>query len=294
MDFAISWNAAGSSMDQAEDYRFLDTHDGDTPHIRMPIRLLSVDTPEITANNEAGAKRIDAAFRDLAKWMSSGLTGVSDGLRDYLVPRLATGRAGSLQFQQGQAASFFAAEAYRRRLARPDGSQRKLFVRLAEEPFDANMRLLAYVAPNLTKDEIKELPFDAPERATFNLNLVEAGHAEAFVLFPSIPSARNLRLLIEASEAAEAAGIGVWEKADEKLAAYEYRMLERLYRETLAKNQGQEPKPEDRNPTRRRYCVDVTTGVLHDPEDYLRVPSARRLFIPADRLAEAKAKLGLD
>jgi hypothetical protein len=45
-------------------------------------------------------------------------------LADFLVPKLATGRAGSLQLQQGRDASAFAKQRFQERLALPDGSQR--------------------------------------------------------------------------------------------------------------------------------------------------------------------------
>jgi hypothetical protein len=65
-----------------------------------------------------------------------------------LVPKLITGRAGSLQLQQGRDASSVAKQRFQERLTRPDGPQRKLFIRMADSPFDDNGRLLVYVAPN--------------------------------------------------------------------------------------------------------------------------------------------------
>jgi hypothetical protein len=64
-----------------------------------------------------------------------------------LVPKLATGRASRLQLEQGREASAFAKQRFQERLTQPDGSQRKLFVRMADSPFDDNGRLLAYVPP---------------------------------------------------------------------------------------------------------------------------------------------------
>jgi hypothetical protein len=39
----------------------VDVTDGDTPNLRMPVRMLSVDTPEVTADTAAGAARIDGS-----------------------------------------------------------------------------------------------------------------------------------------------------------------------------------------------------------------------------------------
>lgn len=40
----------------------VDVTDGDTPNIRLPVRLLSVDTPEVTARTDQRAQAIDQEF----------------------------------------------------------------------------------------------------------------------------------------------------------------------------------------------------------------------------------------
>ncbi|HKQ00418.1 MAG TPA: hypothetical protein VJ735_08810 [Actinomycetes bacterium] len=40
----------------------MDVTDGDTPNIRLPVRLLSVDTPEVTARTDQRAQAIDQEF----------------------------------------------------------------------------------------------------------------------------------------------------------------------------------------------------------------------------------------
>jgi endonuclease YncB( thermonuclease family) len=128
-------------------------------------------------------------------------------LADFLLPKLATGRAGSLQLAQGRDASAFAKQRYQERLTKPDGSQRKLFVRMADSPYDDNGRLLGYVAPNYTERERRTMT--RAQRATFNLELVEAGHAAPFIIYPSIPGELDLPLLLEAASAAVAAPRGI-------------------------------------------------------------------------------------
>jgi hypothetical protein len=61
----VLWSPAGTSMPNLGDRPLLDVTDGDTPNIRMPIRMLSVDTPEVTAKTPAGAARVDAEFAQL-------------------------------------------------------------------------------------------------------------------------------------------------------------------------------------------------------------------------------------
>jgi hypothetical protein len=69
------------------------------------------------------------------------------------------------------------------------------------------------------------------QRATFNLDLVEAGHAAPFVIYPSVPGELDLPLLLEAASAAVAAPRGIWANP-ETLLAYEYRAMEKLFQVT--------------------------------------------------------------
>ncbi|MET9340348.1 hypothetical protein [Nonomuraea sp. NPDC003804] len=45
-------------------------------------------------------------------------------------------------------------------------------------------------------------PRDDPRRRTFNLNMIAAGWAATFVIYPSIPPASDLNLLLAEAEAA--------------------------------------------------------------------------------------------
>jgi hypothetical protein len=118
------------------------------PEMTLDFRMLSVDTPEVTARTEQRAVAVDAEFAQLAEWIEQGRAPISAPLAAVLLPKLATGAAGRLQRAQGMAASAFAKQNIETRLTRPNGSKRNLFIRTADTPFDSIHRLLAYVAPD--------------------------------------------------------------------------------------------------------------------------------------------------
>src|SRR5918993_6134638 len=179
-----TWASTGQTLGLTDRYKLIDVHDGDTPNIRMPIRMLSVDTPEVTARSEAGAARVDAKFVELADWIDQGRAPISPALAAALLPKLATGKAGTLHYSQGKQASAFAKQNAETRLTRPNGSRRNLFLRTADSPFDSNHRMLAYVAPDYSAAE--RAAMSRAERSTFNLDLVTHGWAAPFVLYPSV------------------------------------------------------------------------------------------------------------
>lgn len=286
----IMWSPAGVTMQSVGARAVVDVTDGDTPNIRMPIRMLSVDTPEVTARSEARARAIDEEFGQLAEWIGHGRAPISRRLADVVVPKLATGWAGTLQFQQGRDASAFTKANMEQRLTRPDGSKRKLFTRVAQRPFDDNGRLLAYVAPDYTATELRTLP--RRERATFNLDLVATGWAAPFIIYPSIPGELDLPLLIEAAVGATLARRGIW-ASDETLPAYEYRAMEKLYHVTKKIVEGADLRAGEAYSWRSRYCADMRTRTLHGPEDYSDIPPPYRLWIWPTDVAEAVGRLNL-
>lgn len=288
----IFWAPAGATMPSLGSRALVDgtEGDGDTPSLRMPVRMLSVDTPEVTAETEEQARVMDRNLQQLAAWIREGQALIDARLAEHLLPKLETGKAGTLQFEQGLAASAFAKQNMHERLLRPDGTKRNLFIRVADTPFDGNFRLLAYLAPNYSKKELSQL--DRRQRATFNLDLVTKGWAAPFVIYPSIPKAPDLALLIRAAAEARAGKHGIWHQGA-TLPAYEYRAVEKLFHLTKKKIAGQVQDPADLFAWRERYCVDMRTRVLHDPDDYFTVEPEYRLWIwPAD-LKEAVARLNL-
>lgn len=277
----VLWMPVGATMPMLGSRTLVDVTDGDTPNVRMPIRMLSVDTPESTAGSEEGAGRVDGRFAELATWIRDGRAPIERGLADYLLPRLDTGAAGTLQWTQAQAAKAFLAAQIERRLARPPGQPpRTLFIRTADAPFDDNHRLLAYIAPNYSERERATLTRE--QRATFNLDLVESGWAAPFVIYPSVPGERDLPLLVGKALDAMSAGRGIWAD-DATLLAYEYRMCEKLHRVTRRIVEGQVLDAAERASWRERYVADMRSRALFGPEAYPRVPPAYRLWIwPAD------------
>lgn len=68
----IFWAPAGANMPSLGARALVDTTDGDTPNLRMPVRMLSVDTPEVTARTADRASDIDQEFKQLAQWIRQG------------------------------------------------------------------------------------------------------------------------------------------------------------------------------------------------------------------------------
>ena len=286
----VLWAPAGVTMPSLGSKALVDVHDGDTPNIRMPVRMLSIDTPEVTAGSEAGAAKIDQNFADLAQWIRDGKAPVSSAFAEYILPKLATGKAATLQLQQGNAAAAYATSNVDARLTRPNGTKRRLFVRTANSPFDTHGRLLAYLAPDYSAKERRELT--RAQRSTFNLDMVTAGWAATFVIYPSIPGELDLPLLVDAAATARTAGTGAW--ADELgMPGYEYRSLERLHEVTAKIVAGQDVTPADRFAWRERYCADMRNRVLHGPEGYPAVPAEYRLWLWTADVAEAMSRLNL-
>lgn len=286
----ILWQPAGLNLPALGSRALVDVTDGDTPNIRMPVRMLSVDTPEVTARTEARAATIDAEFSELAAWIRAGKAPVSPAFAEHLLPRLETGGAASLQLRQGQAASAFLKERIEQRLKRPKGAPRALFVRAAEQPFDDNGRLLAYLAPNYSARELAELSRE--QRATFNLDLVASGWAAPFVIYPSVPGELDLPLLLAAALGAIERRRGLWAEPL-ALLAYEYRAVERLHGITKRLVGGEQVAARDRFAWRERYCADMRDRRLHGPEDYLDVPPAYRLWVWPRDVQDAVSRLNL-
>ncbi|MEU4560504.1 thermonuclease family protein [Actinoplanes sp. NPDC023936] len=285
----VFWAPAGASMPTLGARALVDVTDGDTPNLRMPVRMLSVDTPEVTARNEQRAAATDTEFLQLAEWIRKGLAPISAALGEFLLPRLETGRAGTLHFEQGQAASAFGKQNIAARLARPTGRPRDIFIRVADSPFDSAHRLLAYVAPDYTERERREIPKRL--RPTFNLDLVVAGQAATFIIYPSVPGAEDLALLVDAAASARSRGLGIW-SSPETLLAYEYRAMEDLYKITKKKVEN-EPLDADERSWRERYCADMRNRVLHGPEDYSGIDPEYRLWIWPVDLRDAVSRLNL-
>ena len=287
----ILWTPAGQNLPSLGSKSLLDISDGDTPNVRMPIRMLSIDTPEVTARSANGALKVDNEFSQLAEWIRNGIAPVSNSFSEYILPKLENIDAGTLQFTQGKEASSFHKSIVEERLNRPGSTvQRKLFIRNADSPFDKYGRLLAYVAPSYSKKERQQM--SRLERATFNLNLIESGWAAPFIIFPNIPGELDLPLYIEMSVSAIELNKGQYQN-EFSLPGYEYRMCEKLYDISKKIDEGDSLSSYQRLAWRSRYCVDIRNRQLLGPEHYFTIPEPYRLWIWPDDVQRAISMLNL-
>lgn len=283
---AIFWTPAGITLDAPGTEQLVDVTDGDTPNIRMPIRMLSIDTPETYPDGP----RLDAVFAAPVPWIERGTAPIDPVLAEALLPELRTPEPPSRHEAAGERAEEVFGRLLEERLVRPDGSRHTLFLRTADEPFDKNGRFRAYIAPTYSRAELGKL--SRRERATFNLLLVEAGWAAPFVLYPSIPGELDLPLLHAAARTAIAEGRGIW--ADPLLLLpYEFRALERLARLKEKLDKGEKPSSAELWSWTSRYCADTTTRLLYRPQRYVEVAPEDRLFIWPEEVRDAAARLGL-
>lgn len=286
----IFWTPAGENLPDLGSRSLVDISDGDTPTIRMPIRMLSVDTPEVTAHSEAGAKKVDEKFVQLAQWIREGKAPVSRAFADYILPKVETGTAGTLHYSQGKTASDFAKQNIEKRLTRESGTKRTLFIRTADAPFDPNHRLLAYIAPNYSAKELATL--SRAERSTFNLDLIASGWASPFIIFPNIPGEQDLPLYLHLAVQAYEQKRGIWADAL-TLPAYEYRMCEKLYGISKKLADGEVLRSTERYAWRSRYCADMRDRLLYGPESYMKVPPPYRLWLWSTDVQKAVGALNL-
>lgn len=287
----ILWAPAGKNLPSLGSMSLVDVTDGDTPNIRMPIRMLSIDTPEVTAQSSEGAAKADEKFDQLTTWIKNGTAPVSKEFRDYILPKLEYSTPGTLQYNQGKRASAHHNDLAEKKLARPGPENRRnLFIRSPEVPFDSCGRLLAYVAPSYSREERQMMT--RKDRATFNLLMVKSGWAAPFIIFPNIPGELDLPLYLEAAVEAEISGKGQYETIL-SIPGYEYRMLERLYTISKKLDSGERISYPDQLRWRARYCADMRNRKLWGPEKYYNIPPAYRIWIWPDDVQKAIGMLNL-
>ncbi len=291
MPLKIFWTPIGITLDTIREKRLVDITDGDTPNIRMNVRMLSIDTPEKNPTGEIRNRdELQALFQDTAAWIDGGESPVREALAAFLAPRLARADAVAAHLAQGAEATAFHERLAEEKLRRPSGSTRPLFVRVADERFDQYGRLLAYVAPSYTAEERRQL--SRRERATFNLEIVASGWGASFLIFPSVPGEDDLPMLQAEAKAAAEGGLGAW--ADPLvLTGYEFRMAERLAALRKAVKAGRRVQAEDWFGWIERYCCDIETALLYGPQDYVKVAPWNRLFIWPRDVRRAVAELNL-
>jgi endonuclease YncB( thermonuclease family) len=264
------------------------TSDGDTPVIDQPVRMVSVDTPE--KQHYAGLPPTAQAKLDRCRQRLQDGTydALPEGLRDYLVGRL-TADAAERHIAAGLGASAAFEALQDQRLTRPDGSRRRVAVIPAGEFIDRYGRLLAYLAPWFAGPPGDPLPpKDAPERRTFNLDMVASGWGAMFLIYPSLPRNDDLNLLLEAAEVAWDEKRGAWAGfGEDLLLGYEFRAAIKLGVQDL-----EDPAAAIAD-AYQRHCVDLRDLHLVGRFGYHQVPPSQRLWIWEADLAQAKLDLAL-
>ena len=274
MKFPISYDPEKLALGDAP--KFVSATDGDTPTIQLPIRMLGVDAPEL---HYAGATQINPGKfdKDLEKFLTGKGKQLDAGLRAYLKPRLkakpstrhiVAGKAAHDHFQSIVAARL---DRGKNKITGKPLVPRHLFTMISEQVFDKYGRLLAYVAPSYTKDERDKIP--ESKRPTFNLQMVQEGHAISLLIFPNVPKAADLARIRDAVKSARQHKRGFWKDKTPLLHAYEYRWIV----DTLS---GKRNGPD-------RYCGDFVTGKLYKPQQYYLVPEENRLWFYDTDIGEA-------
>ena len=298
MALSVFWQPAGINLDQLgttqpsrDQHGNAKISDGDTPKIEVSVRMLSMDTPEksVTARGLSKDEMLEFTPR-LPDWFDSGLSPVPAPLAEHLKPRVERDTAIETHWDQGDRATEVLRDIMSERLTRPNGGERSLFVRAADERFDRYGRLLAYVAPSYTWEERRTMT--RHERRTFNFQMVELGWAATLVIYPSIPGEQDLPMLHAAARKAVDDGLGIWAEPL-SLLAYEYRMLERLVLLLQKQENNEDIRSSDWTGWVTRYCADMETGLLYPPTEYFRVDPWNRLFIWRDDVRAAVSALNL-
>lgn len=285
----IFWDPLGDQLDSLGNKKNSGTPaDGDTPYIRTPIRMLGIDTPETNYPTIGSPANSDDKLLELAELLQTGKYNVDQGLVDFLLPKLITGTAGTLQKEQGEKAKKVFKELLDEKLTKPNGTKRSLFVYSADEPFDHYGRLLAYLSPKYTDKEKNEDQFK--NRETFNYLMIANGWASSIMIYPNLPKNSDLRKTRIAGKKAVEEGLGAW--ADDKmLTGYEWRMCIKLYK-AIKKLKGENTHVKESNWT-TRFCMDMTTLQVYYPQEYYKVQPYNRIFIWGEDIRDAVAKLNL-
>lgn len=254
---------------------FVSATDGDTPTIQTPIRMLGMDAPELHYGGATAQSpgKFDAAF---STFLAGAGQDLDAGLKRYLAARLdATASTRHIQAGGTAFAHYQQIVAERlRRVSDKTGKEltpRKLFTMVSEQVFDRYGRMLAYVAPAYEKEELKAIP--AAQRPTFNLQMMQDGHAVSLIIYPNIPGVEDLALVHGAISDARRDGKGIWKSRTPVLHAFEFRWI-------IDMLGGKRAGPD-------RFCGDFTNGKLYAPQKYYLVPEEARLWFYAEDVAAA-------
>ena len=286
----IFWDPKGFQLDSIGRKSYLRATDGDTPYVSVPIRMLSIDTPEVHYPGNQSPSKQDDRLKQLADWIEDGEAPINKDLGEFILPKIVTGAAGTLQKNQGEEASDHFKEMIDQDLTKPRGTKRKVFLHASEEHFDAYGRLLAYMSPQYSSKELATMPRE--KRSTFNLKMVESGWAAPFLIYPSIPRHSDLVRFQSGGRAAYQGKRGAWQDPL-MLTGYEFRMCVKLYKVTKKLLNGAKMSSARRYGWISRYCADMTTKKVYYPQDYFKVDPYNRIFIWSKDVGEAVGMMNL-
>jgi len=240
----------------------LSISDGDTPEVKMGIRMLGIDAPELHFPGTQSPASQDGLLAGLPK--TAAWKDLPKGLRDHLKDRLEEG--GTREAEWGLKAKE-AFEAMVKEALHQKGAKgpRQLFMLCGPQVFDCYGRILAYVGPYVPRSERA----GAPSPDTFNLRMLALGMAAPCIHADNLPKPADLARVAAAVQAARKRKLGFWKEADRILHGYEFRAIVRL-----GTGQGS-----------FRYLVsdlrDHSTAIKdsHPAADYYLIPDEYRLFL---------------
>lgn len=248
--------------------------DGDTPTLQFPIRMLGMDAPEL--HYQGATETTPGKYDDaLNAFLTKEGKHLEAGLKQYLAKKVIN-KASTRHIAAGKASFDHFQELVKKRLARKGKngkpiSDRHIFAMVSNEVFDKYGRMLAYVNASYDKKERDAIP--AGKRPTFNLQMMQEGHAVSLLIYPNIPKPRDLELVHSAVHKARTTNKGFWKGPDHLLLPYEFRWAV----DTI---NGKRNGPD-------RYCADLSSGKLYQPQQYFKVLPENRLFFKLTDLVKA-------
>jgi len=324
-DFSIPSGYSGSG--RSSNNTGLKISDGDTIQINQAIRMLNIDTPEKRGgsfgNNDTAQAKLNIARERLSSGKFDDL--MIDSLKMHLLSRLDS-NAAKLHFRAGDHATKALVLAMRQRVGSfSDDLQPRLFIRSYQPFFDNYGRILAFAAPYFLTSELPD--FGSPERRTYNLEMLELGHAAHFPIFPSIPKPADWNLAVNAAKEAWEGRRGQWDAnsgGPNVLLAYEFRAVIDLaspllkatrrnsttktwFESDLDEGLAERAALEDAgwkitevsydNMVREafnRHCIDISNWQYAGVQEYHTVEPWARLWVWPDEIDEAKSALGIN
>lgn len=281
----VNFNLVSNSR-PASPRRLTRAVDGDTPNVEQPLRMVSCDTPEKA--HYAGKPEVSQPKLDTCRQRLQGgfYNAVPEAVRTYLVRKL-TADASAKHIAAALEASTVFDQLIAARLMRPNGTQRRIGIIPTGEIVDRYGRMLAYVVPwfaNTPSDPLP--PKNDPERATFNLNMIENGWAAFFPIYRSLPPNDDMNMAIAAAEAAWKGRRGAWKAFGRQLLlGYEYRMCIKLGTAKTAQKGIADAF--------QRVCVDLRTLKVAGKFGFANVPPPYRMWVWQEHVQEAIQILNL-